>query len=105
MPARVDTRVFGQVRGRVQNDGSLEVALLAKREDNPDHRHWAIGGHGEKRVRITAGETIRLELPAPNPDVRHESDRSELKRDVDRGIMAALRDRTVSLVLTARPVD
>ncbi len=104
-PARVDTRVFGQVRGRVQPDGSLEVALLAKREDNPDHRHWAIGGHGEKRVRVAAGETIRLELPAPNPDVRHEQAGSDLKKDVERGVMAALRDHTVSLVLTARPVE
>ncbi len=103
--ARVDTRVFGQVRGRVQSDGSLEVALLAKREDNPSHRHWAIGGAGEKRVRVSAGETIRLELPEPTPDVSRETDRSELKRDVDHGVLSSLQERTVSLVLTARPVD
>jgi hypothetical protein len=104
-PVRVDTRVSGKVRGRVRDDGSLEMALLAKRFDNPEHRHWALSGSGEKRVRVSAGETIRLELPAPAPDVSHEPDGSELKRDVDRGILASLRERTVSLVLTARPVE
>lgn len=102
---RLDTRVFGQVRGRVQDDGSLEVALLAERQDMPADRHWALGGAGEKRVRVTAGETIRLELPAPSPDVSQETDRSELKRDVDHGILVGLGERTVSLVLTARSVD
>jgi len=102
---RVDTRIFGQVRGRVQSDGSLEVALLAKREDNPSHRHWAVGGAGEKRLRVSAGETIRLELPAPSPDVSHETYRSELKRDVDHGVLSSVQQRTVSLVLTARPVE
>jgi hypothetical protein len=104
-PVGFDTRVSGKVRGRVRDDGSLEMALLAEREDSPEHRHWALGGRGEKRVRVVPGETIRLELPAPDLDVSREPDGSELKRDVDHGILAGLRERTVSLVLTARPVE
>jgi hypothetical protein len=102
---RFDTRVSGKVRGRVQDDGSLEMALRAERSDRPEDGHWAIGGFGEKRVRVTAGETIRLELPAPDPDVSREPDGSTLKRDVEQGVLAGLRERTVSLVLTARPAE
>jgi len=58
--ARLDTRVSGKVRGRAQDDGSLEVSLQAQRVDNPDDSHWALSGSGEKRVRVTAGQTIRV---------------------------------------------
>jgi len=103
--ALLDTRVSGSVRGRLQDDGSLEVALQAHRTDSPDGPNWALGGHGEKRVRLLPGETVRLELPAPDPDVSHEPEGSTLRRDVEGGILAGLRERTVSLVLTSRPVE
>jgi hypothetical protein len=104
-PAGLDTRVSGAVRGRVRDDGSFEVALRAIRTDSPDDHHWAVGGHGEKRVRIGAGETIRLELPAPDPDVSREPEGSTMRKDVERGVLAILRERTVSLVLTAKPTE
>jgi len=97
---RVDTRVSGHVRGRIQVDGSLEVALLAHREDGPDHRHWAVGGGGEKSVRVNAGETIRLELPAPTETSGLGGTKEEKER-----VLPVLQERTVSLILTARPVE
>jgi len=103
--ARLDTQVSGAVRGRVRDDGSLEVALSAHRTDGPDDGRWSIGGYGEKRVRIAAGEAIRLELPAPNPDVSREREGSTLKKDVERGVLAGLQDRRVALVLTARVIE
>ncbi len=103
-PAGAKTHVSGHVRGRVTSDGSLELALLAARYDSPGNQHWAIGGAGEKRVRVGAGETIRLELPAPREAPRHPGE-SAAEIEADQRILAGLRERTVSLVLTARPVE
>jgi hypothetical protein len=55
-----------------------------------------VSGSGEKRIRLAAGETIRLELPAPDPDVSREPEGSSLKKDVERGVLAALRCRSSS---------
>jgi hypothetical protein len=102
--AEIETRVSGQVRSRMRNDGSVEVALLARRQDSGEQRHWAIGGSGEKRVRVAAGETIRLELPTPKEAPGYPG-KSAADIDADQKIVAALQERTVSLVLTTRPVE
>jgi hypothetical protein len=102
--ARVNTHVSGHVRGRVMSDGSLEVALFANRGDSEEGGSWGVGGAGGKRARVAASETIRLELPAPAEAPRHPGEAVE-EIDHDGKVLAALRERTVSLVLTARPVE
>jgi len=98
------THVGGHLRGRMMSDGSLEVALLAWRRDLPSERHWLLGGSGEKLVRVAAGETIRLELPTPKR-AQQTSAESAAEIEAKERVLAILRERTVSLVLTARPVD
>jgi len=59
----IEMQVQGGVRGRLQADGSIELLLSANRMARPSDGHWATAAHGEKRVRATPGETLRLELP------------------------------------------
>jgi hypothetical protein len=63
----METTVSGSIRSRIQPDGSIEVLLAAHREVRPSEGHWATAAHGQKRVRATPGETLRLELPPPAP--------------------------------------
>ena len=103
-PARVETHVSGQVRSRMTSDGALEVAIQANRGDSLEHGSWSIGGWGSKRVRVVPGESIRLELPSPTETPRHQGELAA-ESEADQRILAGLRERTVSLVLTARPVE
>jgi hypothetical protein len=103
-PARVETHVSGEVRSRLTSDGALEVAIQAKRGDSLEHGHWSIGGWGSKRVRVAPGESVRLELPSPNEAPRTPGEPAA-ETEANRRVLDGLRARTVSLVLTARPVD
>jgi hypothetical protein len=103
-PSSADTHVEGHLRGRMTSDGSLELALVASRSDSPGHRHWAVGGSGEKRVKVAAGETIRLDLPSPK-EAPVSPGESATDVAADQKVLATLRDHKVSLVLTARPAD
>jgi hypothetical protein len=99
-----ETTVDGHLRGRLKDD-ALEVALMANRGTGPSDRHWVAGGHGEKVVRVAAGETIQLDLPAPQ-EIPHPpgADRSEAKAHADE-ILRALAGQRVSLILTATPME
>ncbi len=55
-------------------------------------------------MRVAAGETIRLELPTPKR-AQQTSAESAAEIEAKERVLAILRERTVSLVLTARPVD
>jgi hypothetical protein len=61
---RFETTVTGQVRGRLQPDGSLEIALFAQR--GLSYEHGTVAAHGEKVFRAATGEAVRLELPPPD---------------------------------------
>jgi len=88
----VQTVVNGGVRGRVQADGSVELALLAERFVHTDD--WAASARGQKLVRAAAGETLRLELPPPE----------EIK-PTDPLTRQAIAQHQVSLVLTTTPLE
>ena len=103
-PSSADTHVEGHLRGRIASDGSLELALVASRFDSPGRRDWGVGGSGEKRVKVAAGETIRLELPSPK-EAPVSPGKSAKDVEADQRVLATLRDHKVSLVLTARPAD
>jgi hypothetical protein len=103
-PSSADTHVEGHLRGRITTDGFLELALVASRSDSPGHRPWGVSGSGEKRVKVAAGETIRLELPSPK-ETPARPGVSAADLEADRQVLTTLRDHKVSLVLTARPVD
>jgi hypothetical protein len=83
--------VSGQLRGRRQPDGTLEIALAAQMELGNVERTWIAGAHGEKVFRATPGEVLRLELPPPG-------NLDGLKGDQD--ALAAVRHQQLSLVLT-----
>jgi hypothetical protein len=102
--ARVETHVSGQVRARVTSDGALEVAIVAHRSDSLEQGHWSIGGFGSKRVRVAPGESMRLELPSPAEAPRTPAEPAT-ETEANQRILAGLRERSVSLVLTARPVE
>ena len=84
--------------------GRWKLALLARREDSPTTGIGPLGVRA-KRVRVGAGETIRLDLPPPAPDMSHQREGSVLTKDADHGVMAILAERRVSLILTTRPVE
>jgi hypothetical protein len=65
---RTHITVSGSVRGRVQADGTLELFLTAERHGGPPDNTWATVAHGQKRIVVTPGEILRLELPAPRPE-------------------------------------
>lgn len=94
----LETLVNGHIRGRIQSDGTLEIALNAEREARGGDHGWATAAHGDKLVRTAAGETVRLELPPPPlPDPVHISNAAAVER--------AMAGHQVSLVLTATPMD
>jgi hypothetical protein len=90
--AVVETVVNGGVRGRVQADGSVELALLAERFVHTSN--WGASARGQKLVRAAAGETLRLELPPPE----------EIK-PTDPLTRKAIVQHQISLVLTATPME
>lgn len=85
----VETTVSGHVRGRVQADGSIEIALFAERGTRPVDGHWGTAAHGQKVLRAAPGEALRLELPPPNL--------GGLTQDAE--TLAAVAGHEVSLVL------
>ena len=92
----METTVTGSVRSRVQPDGSIEILLAANRGAHPSDGGWFRGAHGSKKVRAVPGETLRLELPAPNPVGDHDDEPDTFR---------ALAEQHVALVLTPTIVD
>jgi hypothetical protein len=92
----METTVTGSVRSRVQPDGSIELLLAAHRGAHPSDGGWFRGAHGEKKVRAVPGETLRLELPAPNPVGDHDDEPNTFR---------ALAEQHVALVLTPTIMD
>jgi hypothetical protein len=92
----METTVTGSVRSRVQPDGSIEILLAANRGAHPSDGGWFRGAHGSKRVRAVPGETLRLELPAPNPVGDHDDEPDTFR---------ALAEQHVALVLTPTILD
>jgi hypothetical protein len=93
----VETVVRGRIRGRVQSDGTIEVALLAEREVRPSDGGWATGARGEKVVRVAAGETVKLELPPPSSVGERVKDAA--------ATLQAIGQHQIALVLTATPME
>ena len=93
----LETEVKGQVRGRVQANGTIELALFAERGLRPSHHHWGTAAQGEKVVSATAGETLRLELPPPTRVPEDVNGAGEARQ--------AISQHQVSLVLTATPME
>jgi hypothetical protein len=91
----MEMTVSGSVRSRLQPDGSIELLLAAFRSARPSDGRWATTAHGEKRVRATPGETLRLELPPPAPmdDVKEPE------------TFAAIAKQSVALILTPTLVE
>ena len=92
----METTVTGSVRSRVQPDGSIELLLAAHRGAHPSDGGWFRGAHGSKKVRAVPGETLRLELPAPNPVDEHADEPETFK---------ALAEQHVALILTPTLVE
>jgi hypothetical protein len=92
----METTVSGSVLSRVQPDGSIELLLAAHRGAHPSDGGWFRGAHGTKKVRAMPGETLRLELPAPNPVGDHDNEPDTFK---------ALAEQHVALILTPTLVD
>jgi hypothetical protein len=92
----METTVTGSVRSRVQPDGSIELLLTATRGAHPTDGAWFRGAYGSKRVSAAPGETLRLELPAPNQvdDRANEPD-----------TFRALAEQHIALVLTPTILD
>jgi hypothetical protein len=63
----MEMTVSGGIRSRIQPDGSIELSLVAFRTAHPSDHHWGRAASGQKQVRATPGETLRLELPPPAP--------------------------------------
>jgi hypothetical protein len=91
----METTVSGSIQSRVQPDGSIEVLLAAHREARPSDGRWATQAHGSKRVRALAGETLRLELPPPNP----------IDRVDEPATFGFLAEQHVALVLTPTIIE
>jgi hypothetical protein len=92
----METTVTGSVRSRVQPDGSIEILLAANRGAHPSDGGWFRGAHGSKKVRAVPGETLRLELPAPNPVDDHVDEPDTFR---------ALAEQHVALILTPTLVE
>jgi hypothetical protein len=99
-----ETTVNGHVRGRLKDDG-LEVALMANRGTGPSDRHWVAGGYGEKLVRVASGETIQLDLPAPQEIPRPPVANTPEGQAHGNEILRSLARQRVSLILTATPME
>ncbi len=95
----METRVTGSVRSRIQPDGSIEILLTANRGAHPNEGSWYSEAHGSKSVRAVPGETLRLELPPPNPVDPGDPHVSE--PDTFR----ALAEQHVALILTPTILD
>jgi len=85
----------GNIRSRIQPDGSIEILLAANRGAHPRERDWYAEAHGSKKVSATPGETLRLELPPPAPPA------SVKEPDT----FKALAEQHVALILTPTLVD
>jgi hypothetical protein len=83
--------VSGHLRGRVQPDGSMEIALRASRVIR--HDHWMRAEHGEKVVQAHGDDTFRMELPPPGA-----------VPEIDAVTFREFAGRRVALVLTAAPL-
>lgn len=91
----MEVTVSGSVRSRIQADGSIELFLIAHRTARPADGRWATAAHGDKRVQVTPGETLRLELPPPtNFEGANEPETFQ-----------AIAEQRVSLVLTPTLVE
>lgn len=92
----MEMTVTGSVRGRIQPDGSIEILFTANRGAHPSDGAWFRGAYGAKKVRAAPGETLRLELPAPNQVDDHDNEPATFK---------ALAEQHVALILTPTIVE
>lgn len=61
-------RVMGELRGRVKNDGTLEVELWTRRRNSLERRAgespaMVPGGSGRKVLSLKPGEAVEVEIP------------------------------------------
>jgi hypothetical protein len=95
-PAAIETRVEGSFRGRVRADGKIDVAIAAVRSTGSSARDWMLASGGDKRVAMSSGETVRVELPPP--DLGRVGPPESARVDALAGL---LHGHTLALVLTA----
>jgi hypothetical protein len=69
-PASLDVRVSGTVRCRKRSDGLIEAAVLVWREVRAVDGTSSVGRGGIKHVVVRPDETIALELPVPDGNVK-----------------------------------
>jgi len=92
----MEMAVTGSVRSRIQPDGSIEILLTANRGAHPNEGSWYSEAHGSKSVHAVPGETLKLELPPPNPVDPHANEPDTFR---------ALAEQHVALILTPTVVD
>jgi hypothetical protein len=92
----MEMTVTGSVRSRIRPDGSIEILLTASRGAHPNEGSWYSEAHGSKSVRAVPGETLKLELPPPNPVDPHANEPDTFK---------ALAEQHVALILTPTLVE
>jgi hypothetical protein len=92
----MEMALSGSVRSRIQPDGSIEILLTANRGAHPNEGSWYSEARGSKSVRAVPGETLKLELPPPNPVDRHANEPDTFR---------ALAEQHVALILTPTLVD
>ncbi len=95
---------MGDLRGRLTPDGRIELALHASRSTGSSTRHWALGSHGSKRIAMDEAETIRLELPPPQPHAKWAPDLPSERAHFD-ALPGVLKSHNVALLLTATAMD
>ena len=90
--------INGKIRGRLRRDGSLDLAVDVDQSLSRADRSAATSGHeGTKRIRIQPGETIRIDIPLPQPPADHDGQTS--------GYQQCLQGHTLGLILTATPLQ
>jgi hypothetical protein len=90
--------INGKIRGRLHQDGSLDLAVDVDQSLSRADRTAGTSGHeGTKRIRIQPGETIRIDIPLPQPPADRSGQTS--------GYQQCLQGHTLGLILTATPLQ
>ena len=90
--------IKGEVRGRLRQDGRLDLGVdLTQQLALADGTSATYGNEEVKRIRIQPGETIRIDIPLPQPPADHDGQTG--------GYQQCLQGHTLGLILTATPLQ